>query len=241
MDADSAVVITMRHACTKVQLAEVAAVRSCTASVNLLVCHFAIDKEALPYRNDQGIPCKPLTERGTGIEPQWIVELKEKAEYKDTHVCFKPEVFYAYTVPGGILLITTTISTVVLATIQCRQVQKLRRRHIDNREDYLLAPSSIIASEMTPPTKHVEAAGRLDILADSAFYRGQGQASTRGSHKQAIIQDGYQKLANGLQPSLRASKGRPNTTMRGSSLWPQNMGGSVRRTQNRGNRPEEIN
>ncbi|KER31034.1 hypothetical protein T265_02707 [Opisthorchis viverrini] len=197
-----------------VQLVEVSSVRSCSTPVNLLVCRFALDgEEVYPIgasqsdENQLSNPCNIYSEQLSGPLPQWIVELKKKAELQDNHMCFRHEIFYATASLGCLVIFITTISTVLLAIryyLLVRQTKSGRRR---NNEGYLMAPPSSAPSEVSTHVDGVDAIGegKMDILADSAFYRAPG--SIRDSYKQALITDGYQKLANGLRASRNRQPG----------------------------------
>ncbi|KAA3676991.1 uncharacterized protein DEA37_0000852 [Paragonimus westermani] len=245
-----------------VHLAEVTTVRSCTTPVNLVVCRSPADSSELPdsntvsgYAPNPTAPCNPYADQWSGPQPQWIVELKNKAAFKDEHVCFKPEIFYATVVLEvwkrtkplfgdsvgaltGIALLLTTLSSIGLAIKQYRLAHKSKRKQMRNGEEFLLASGTAIAgnaSELSslPGNVDTTGGGRLDILADSAFYRGSGINSTRESYKQAIISDGYQKLANGLHAGARVSRNNVNPVsqnIRTNPLWSKPTG-SGRRAQ----------
>ncbi|KAF7256547.1 hypothetical protein EG68_06520 [Paragonimus skrjabini miyazakii] len=217
-----------------VHLAEVTTVRSCTTPVNLVVCRSPVDSSDMSdsntvsgYAPSPTAPCNPYADQWSGPQPQWIVELKNKAAFKDEHVCFKPEIFYTTVALTGVALLLTTMSSIGLAIKQYRSVHKSKRIQMRNGEEHLLASGTAIAgntSELSslPGNLDTTGGGRLDILADSAFYRGPGINSTRESYKQAIISDGYQKLANGLQAGARLSRNNANPVsynVRTNPLW----------------------
>lgn len=228
-------------------LAEVSAVRSCTTPVNLLVCRFALDatgvqklgRDVDDLSNFRGpVPCdSQLSDFSqTGPQPSWIIELKKRAEFQDHHICFEPTVFYVVCVLFGLVVILTLLTSVALAFRMRALTRRLKRAR--NHGDFLIGAPSVTGSETgigqtgeTVNLDGLETTGSMDILADSAFFHAPG-SGPQGSYKQAIIQDGYQKLANG--------SGRTGArTVRGvvsGSLWSSGRvsGASARKSQGRG-------
>ncbi|THD25028.1 hypothetical protein D915_003902 [Fasciola hepatica] len=229
-------------------LAEISAVRSCFTPVNLLVCRFALD--ATGFRITGGdsadlggfrgpVPCdSQLSDLSqTGPQPSWIIELKKRAEFQDHHLCFKPTVFYTVCVLCGLIVILILLTSSALAFRMRILMRKLKR--VKRRDDFLTGAPSVVGSEMPvgqtgESVNHdgLDVAGSMDILADSAFFRAPG-SGPRESYKQAIIQDGYQKLANGPGGSGRAGT-RP--VRGGGSPWSSGRGieASARKAQGRG-------
>ncbi|VDP70853.1 unnamed protein product [Echinostoma caproni] len=231
-----------------VNLAEISAVRSCFTPVNLLVCRFALDGIELgagsaeqPFEvNDYRGPVSCDPQSGdlsqSGPQPAWIIELKKRAEFQDHHVCFKPTVFYTVSVLCGLIVVLTLLISSALVFRHQRLTRRLKRAQ--NRDEYLIGAPSVPGSEAgTGPTgpggafEGLDTAGSMDILADSAFYRAPG-SGPHESYKQAIIQDGYQKLANGAGASGRSG----TRSVRGVvSPWSsaRGIGGSMRKSHGR--------
>ncbi|CAL8098819.1 unnamed protein product [Calicophoron daubneyi] len=216
---------------TQVHLAETTAVRSCLTPVNLLVCKSPLETDEFgisqhQHMDNQYLPCNAYADQWVGPQPQWVIDLKQKAEIADHQFCFKPDIFYASLSLIGVLILLTTIISAVLAVRYHQSMQKLKRATREPNEDYLLSSSSVAASEAAAALNNIEAgAGRLDILADSEFYRAPENMS-RESYKQALINEGYQRLSNGLTSSLRASR-------TGQSMRESNSMSSLRRSQQR--------
>lgn len=113
-----------------------------------------------------------------------------------------------------------------------------RLKRARNRGDFLIGAPSVTGSETgigqtgeNVNLDGLETTGSMDILADSAFFRAPG-SGPQGSYKQAIIQDGYQKLANGSgRTGARTVRGvvsgSPWSSGRGS-------GASARKSHSRG-------
>lgn len=85
-------------------------------------------------------------------------------------------------------------------------------------------PNQLAPEEQVQSLNPMAVGGGMDLLADSAFYRGAGatDGGPRASYKQALLKDGYQKLSNSAFQSLRASRlGRMSASgpVRGRGAW----------------------
>ncbi|CAH8491961.1 unnamed protein product [Heterobilharzia americana] len=192
----------------QLQLAESSAVKSCLTPANLLVCKFDMDPGNImnPDVDSYSHLCSLTDDQRFGTLPTWILDLKQKAEFRQDHICIRQLLFYISVICSGVITIILITSTIILAVRYRRLVQKMKRRQNVIDGINVWSQSSEISSQC-------ETDGKLDILTDSVFNRAAGGGSfARESYKEALVNSGYQRISNGRIKNLRASgKNRPGT------------------------------
>ncbi|CAH8838394.1 unnamed protein product [Trichobilharzia szidati] len=195
---------------SQLHLAEPSAIKSCLTPANLLVCKSEIDggDSSANYDFDSySRLCNLASDKWYGTLPNWIRDLKQKAEFKQDHICIRNIVFYIALVCSGVVFIILSTSTIILA-VRCRRLtHKIKRRQ--NGIDGINVWSQGGGSEVSSQCHIGETDGKLDILADSTFNRAPGSGFNRESYKEALVNSGYQRISNGRIKSVRASGKKP--------------------------------
>ncbi|TNN10350.1 hypothetical protein EWB00_005338 [Schistosoma japonicum] len=191
----------------QLHLAERSAVKSCLTHANLLVCKSEVDSSnsAVHYDDDPSLMCSFADDKWFGPLPKWILDLKQKAEFKQDHICLRKLLFYVVAACSGFVVVIFITSTVILAIRYRSMILKINRRQMGMDGNNVWSQSS----EMSSQCPLGEADGRLDILADSTFRR-DPSGFGRESYKEALVNSGYQRISSGRIKSLRTS-GKPRS------------------------------
>ncbi|CAH8510776.1 unnamed protein product [Schistosoma bovis] len=191
---------------SQLHLAESSAVKSCLTHANLLVCKSEVDSSSVTNSDDDSYPhmCNFADDKWFGPLPKWILDLKQKAEFRQDHICLTKLLFCITAVCSGLIVVLFLTSTIILAVRYKCLVLKMKRKQTGTDGTNVWAQNSEISHCLLGETD-----GRLDILADSAFRR-DPSGFTKGSYKEALVNSGYQRISNGRIKGLHTS-GKPRS------------------------------
>ncbi|CAH8482548.1 unnamed protein product [Schistosoma turkestanicum] len=193
---------------SQLHLAESSAIKSCLTHANLLVCKSEVDSSDTANYDEDSYShiCNFADDKWFNPLPKWILELKQRAEFRQDHICLRKLLFYITAICSGLIVVIFITSTVILAIRYKSLLLKVKRKQI-GMDGIVWSQGSEISSQC--PLGETD--GRLDILADSAFRR-DPSGFTRGSYKEALVNSGYQRISNGRIKGPRTSgKPRPGT------------------------------